>query len=130
MATPNYYVQKMFSTHKGTEVVPVTLSGETVHGQDSLYASTTLDEKTGKLYIKLVNASATGMPVDLKLKGSGFAGNSAIINTLHSDDLSAYNTLEDPDNIKIMRSTVKVKKNELKTVIGARTFLVIEATLK
>ncbi|HPS13737.1 MAG TPA: alpha-L-arabinofuranosidase C-terminal domain-containing protein, partial [Prolixibacteraceae bacterium] len=46
MATPNYYVQKMFSTHKGTRVVPVTLNKEAVAGQDSLYASASFDEPT------------------------------------------------------------------------------------
>ncbi len=55
IGTPNYYVQKLFSNYKGTQVIPVLASGKSIAGQDSLYASGTIDKNAGKVYLKLVN---------------------------------------------------------------------------
>ena len=55
--TPDYYVQKLYSLNKGTQVVPITLNNEVVAGQDSLYAAACIDAKTNELIVKLVNAS-------------------------------------------------------------------------
>lgn len=37
IATPNYYVQKLFSLNKGTQVVSITANNQPVSAQDSLY---------------------------------------------------------------------------------------------
>ncbi|MEO8406274.1 MAG: alpha-L-arabinofuranosidase C-terminal domain-containing protein, partial [Chitinophagaceae bacterium] len=44
--TPNYYVQKLFSLNKGTNVVPLLQDNKVLAGQDSLYASATIDKNT------------------------------------------------------------------------------------
>src|SRR6185436_9997945 len=53
--TPNYYVQKLFSTNKGTHVLPVTAQGETVAGKNGLYASAVTDANAKIILVKLVN---------------------------------------------------------------------------
>src|SRR5205085_11852950 len=55
--TPNYYVQKLYSTNKGTHTVPALQNGKPLTGQDSLYASAVIDKKNNELIIKIVNAS-------------------------------------------------------------------------
>ena len=56
--TPNYYVQKLFSTNKGTHVVPVLNNGAVVKGKDSLYVTAAIDTNTNEIIIKLVNGLA------------------------------------------------------------------------
>src|SRR5688500_14085935 len=55
--TPNYYVQQLFSLNKGTNVVSLLADNKPLAGQDSLYASATIDKKTNELILKFVNAS-------------------------------------------------------------------------
>src|SRR5262249_51642109 len=55
--TPDYYVQKLFATNKGSAVIPMTLGNEPLTGQDSLYGSAVIDNSTHELILKLVNAS-------------------------------------------------------------------------
>jgi len=127
IATPNYYVQKMFSTHKGTHTVPVTLNNEAVSGQDSLFASASFDEQTGKMYLKLVNASAKAQPISIKLKGKKIKSGTVKVNILHADDLSTYNSMEKPNRFTVKQQLIDTKKETIEISIGATTFLVIEA---
>src|SRR5204862_5427670 len=68
--TTDYYVQKLFSTNKGSKVVPITLNNEVIAGQDSLYASASTDIATNELIIKIVNASAKEQSNTLSLDGA------------------------------------------------------------
>jgi len=70
MPTPNYMVQKLFSTHRGDHVVPVTEKGSPLTGQNQLYASTTIDDRTQTLYVKLVNTSEREKKVVLDVSGA------------------------------------------------------------
>ena len=67
--TPNYYVQKLYSTNKGTDLISVTRDGEALVGQHDLYASATLDSKTGEVIVKVVNTSSDAQEVSLNFKG-------------------------------------------------------------
>ena len=55
--TPNYYVQKLFSNNRGTQVLPIMLGDQPLTGQNGLYASAALDQKSNEVILKLVNAS-------------------------------------------------------------------------
>ena len=107
MGTPNYYVQKLFSNYKGTRVIPVLSEGKTLTGQESLYSSSTIDMKTGKLYIKIVNSSDKKKIVELAL-GSLPYEKSAVKTTLKSDDPEAFNTIANPKLIYPVSTPVKV----------------------
>lgn len=106
--TPNYYVQQLFSLHKGTDLLRLTEEGAPVKGKDSLYASSVLDKKSGELIIKLVNASA--QPIDVattvagaKLKGEGRAW------VLTSSDKQSVNTLDQPQLVAPAVQKIPVK---------------------
>lgn len=43
--TPNYYVQKLFSTNRGSKVLPMLYNNEALIGQNGLYASAVKDDK-------------------------------------------------------------------------------------
>src|SRR3954469_9924535 len=55
--TPNYYVQKMYGTNKGSVVVPITMNNQVMAGANSLYATACIDKATNELIVKVVNTS-------------------------------------------------------------------------
>jgi alpha-N-arabinofuranosidase len=87
IGTPNYYVQKLFSNYKGTQVIPVTSDGKYLVGQDSLYSSATIDRNSGKVYIKLINISPVARSLSLNIKGISF-GKSVLLKRLQQKTLT------------------------------------------
>jgi alpha-L-arabinofuranosidase len=57
--TADYYVQQLYSTNKGSQVVSITLKDDVVAGQDSLYATASIDTVKKELILKIVNSSGT-----------------------------------------------------------------------
>lgn len=97
IGTPNYYVQKLFSNHRGTSVIPVLSGGKILAGQDSVYASATIDKESKKLYIKLVNAASSPKPMRLNLTGISSPVNASVI-TLKGNK-SDFNSIEEPEKV-------------------------------
>jgi alpha-L-arabinofuranosidase len=95
IGTPNYYVQKIFSNYKGSQVIPVLSDSKSLIGQDSLYSSATIDRNAGKVYVKIVNISPEAKPVLINLQGLSF-GKECVIETLKSKKLSDFNSISDP----------------------------------
>jgi len=123
-ATPNYYVQQLFSLYKGTDVVPLTLNNESVAGQDGCYATASLDKITHELIIKFINTSATVQKVSFKLTGSNYQKQVTVI-TLHSDKGSAENSLKDPTVVSPVASTALITGKQLDMDIKPLAFAVI-----
>ena len=96
--SPNYYVQKLFSIYKGTQVIPATIGIKPVTGQDSLYVSATLDKTASKVYIKMVNVAGKPKYVNISLDGVNFNPDGVMV-TLKSKSLNDYNTIADPQRI-------------------------------
>ncbi|WP_018626603.1 alpha-L-arabinofuranosidase C-terminal domain-containing protein [Niabella aurantiaca] len=94
--TPDYYVQKLYSLNKGSKVLPLTMNDEVVAGQDSLYASAALDEHTGEVILKVVNALPRAQSVSLSLTGLKKPATIARLSRLQSSDLYAMNSAEHP----------------------------------
>jgi alpha-L-arabinofuranosidase len=97
VGTPNYYVQQLFASNKGTDVVPALMDGKILAGEDSLYVSAAVDKKNNTVIIKLVNTSAKAMPVSLDIKGKVNASDKWT--ELTSANLLDINTLDDPKKI-------------------------------
>ena len=118
--TPNYYVQKMYSNHKGTHVIPITIDDKPITGQDSLYASATVDEKNGEAYIKLVNASSA--PKEISLNIDGKISGKAIVKELKSSNLMDYNSMEKPKNIYPVEKEINISGETLKYTLPPKSF--------
>jgi alpha-L-arabinofuranosidase len=99
VATPNYYVQKLFSNNKGTDVVKILQDGNIIAGKDSLYASAVLDKKQGELIIKIVNISSVAQNIELELAGIKLAKKNALMQVLAANDLYSYNKLSELDKL-------------------------------
>ena len=97
--TPNYYVQKLFSTHSGSEVLKIHREGNALTGKDGIYASAVWDDLTKELIVKIVNRNETAKPVELALDTRKKLSSHASKIVLQSNDLAAMNTIEDPEKI-------------------------------
>ncbi len=123
--TTDYYVQKLFSTNKGTKVVPITLNNEVVAGQDSLYAAACIDAATNELIIKIVNASAKEQSNVLLLEGVKQFAKEGKLTVLQSDNLDAVNSFDHPDLVSPKESTIAIKSKKIEYKSAPYSFNVI-----
>jgi len=123
--TPNYYVQKLFSIFKGTQVVPVLSNNDVVAGQDGLYASACIDKNKNELIIKLVNASSKTRNDEINLTGLKKSSSKARETTLQSNDLEQCNSLDNPTAISPMEQTMDIKGNSLKINLKPYSFTIL-----
>jgi alpha-N-arabinofuranosidase len=91
VGTPNYYVQKLFSTNRGTDVVSALVDGKPLAGQDSLYATACMDAATSELIVKLVNVAKKPNLLSLQLDGKQPVGKEFIVQTIANSNPGAYN---------------------------------------
>ncbi|HKZ64702.1 MAG TPA: alpha-L-arabinofuranosidase C-terminal domain-containing protein, partial [Chitinophagaceae bacterium] len=128
--TVNYYVQKMYSTHRGTDLLSISFEdGKAVTGQNGLYSSAVKDSDSGELFIKLVNTSDKLQQVFIELKNKKLADKADVL-TLTSDNLSDVNSFDNPDKISPTESQIEVENNHIKTGIDPYTFLILKIGLK
>lgn len=104
----NYYVQQLYAANKGTHVVPALMDNAAVAGQDSLYASATVDATTNEVIIKLVNANPAPKAVSFTITGNGKPAKNAKVTTLSSPDLEAENTVDEPTKISPVSKELKL----------------------
>ncbi len=98
--TPDYYVQKLYSNNKGSFVISALYNSQPLTGQDSLYASATLDKASGEIIVKLVNVASVQKDIRIALQGAKPVKNQVKISMLRSDNPAAFNSLDHPDVIK------------------------------
>lgn len=115
MRTPNYYVQQMYGMNAGTHVLSLLMNGQPVTGQDKLYATAALDQNTGEVILKIVNAASEAAQTQLNIAG---LGKNRIVSGkqvyLHSDDLKTTNTMEYESIVPRVRPfTISGKEIEL-----------------
>jgi alpha-L-arabinofuranosidase len=125
--TPNYWVQYLFSNNKGTEVVPLTLKGKAISGQDSCWASAVIDKEKHQLIIKLVNMSAKPNAKSIQLDQNVSHGT---ITTLANNNLNIENSIENPDHIKPIEKQLKVTGKEVNFIAEPNSLNVLKIQLK
>jgi alpha-L-arabinofuranosidase len=126
VATPNYYVQKLFSTNKGTDVVAITENEKPVAGKDSLYCSAVIDKQKSELVIKIVNISSGSQIIELNLTGIKLAKTDAVSQTLAANDLYSYNKLAELDKLKPEEKKFPVKTNKFDQNLRAYSVTVLK----
>ncbi len=98
LRTPNYHVQSLFARNRGDRILPVTLAGLSPAEEKRLYASSTLDESSGEVILKLVNATAAESRSTVDLSGAG-ALKGGTLTVLQADSLLAENSFDAPDRV-------------------------------
>lgn len=116
----SYYVQQMYACNKGTNVLPLTMNGKSVagqEGQDGLFASAVVDKKKGEIIVKVANTSDKAQDVTLNLNGLK-GSRSATATTLRSDNMDAENTLDNPNLIRPVETTATCVSKKNMTVLN------------
>ena len=123
--TPNYYVQKLYSTNKGTHTVAALLDGKPLTGQDSLYASAVIDKTTNDVIVKIVNASAKSQKKSIVLDGIKKLPAKGLLTILQGNDLKELNSFAVPKNVAPVESEISVKGKQVELNAAPYSFSVI-----
>lgn len=128
--TASYYVQQLYSTYKGTNVLSLTMNGQPVTGaagQDGLFASSVINAKTNEVYVKVANTSSQSQYVSVKLeglkKGQQFSSAKAVV--LMSEDLEAENSIDHPNRIQPFEVPLQIVGNVVGGSLPANAFAVV-----
>ena len=116
----SYYVQQMYACNKGTNVLPLTMNGKAVagqEGQDGLFASAVVDKQKGEVIVKVANTSDKTQEVTLNLNGLK-GSRSASLTTLQCDNMDAENTLDNPNKIRPVETTATCESKKNATVLS------------
>ncbi len=123
--TPNYYVQKLFSNNKGSEVLPMLLENKPLTGQNGLYASAAYDKNSNEIILKLVNSGEKAQTENIVLVSKKRLGQKARMFVLKSEDLSMVNSLEQPTLLSPVENEIVLKGSTVNQVLEPYSFSVI-----
>ena len=108
--TVSYYVQQLYATNAGTNVLSLTMDKKPVanqEGQNCLFASAAFDKRAGEVIIKVANTSRTVQPVSFVLsdvKGDRTAQTLTLSHTGMDDE----NSIQRPELITPQQGTAQV----------------------
>ena len=114
--SPSYWAQVMFGKYLGDRIVPVEATGipkQTLDRNDeanAVFYTATKDAKTGKTFLKLVNAVGNAQKLTVKLEGAKKVKAKAKKIELKSARPEDTNSIDNPRNIVPQESTQKVGK--------------------
>ncbi len=128
--TANYQVQKLFSLNKGNIVVSTQIGGKNVVGDNGLYASSVVDTVENVLIIKIVNVADKSASLKLNIKGANIDGNSVELTTLHADNGSALNTIDNPSCILPQTSNHTITASDAVIGVGPSSVSVVKIKLQ
>lgn len=127
--TASYYVQQLYSTYKGSRVLPLTMDGKPVtgaEGQHGLFASAALDDSTGHYIIKVANTSSE--PRDVRFNFMGMKKKASLSEVrviyLRAADKRAENTLDRPDVVKPYETSTTISGQDFSAVVQPESFAV------
>ncbi len=119
----NWYVQMLYGTNTGTNVLSLTEDGKPLTGQDGLYASAVYDKVTKQYIVKIVNTGDNAQQISLNFKGAKKLGE-GIVTTFHADDMKATNSLDNPKNVVPQQSSMQANGDNATVTVPAKTFAV------
>jgi alpha-L-arabinofuranosidase len=128
--TPSYYVQKLFSTNKGTQVLPILEKDKALEGQNNLYASAAWDKATGDIILKIVNNNERAKGIDVVLDGPGKYDALVKQTILNSSNLDAVNDLENLIKVSPVENVVSLKGKKLSVSLTPQSLTVFRIKMK
>lgn len=127
--TVSYYVQQLFATHKGTNVLSLTMDKKPVtgaEGQNGLFASAVCDKNKKEIIVKVANTSDKMQPLSLNFNGlkkkEVLSGARCI--KLSSADMDMDNTIENPTAIVPQETSLNIDGQTLNVDLEPATFAV------
>lgn len=127
--TVSYYVQQLFATHKGTNVLSLTMNKKPVtgaEGQNGLFASAVCDKNKNEIIVKVVNTSGKKQSLSLIFNGlkkkEVLSGARCI--KLSSTGMDKDNAIENPLAIIPQETSLDVNGHTLNVDLEPATFAV------
>lgn len=123
-ATPNYYVQKLFSNNRGTDLLTIENKGKALSGQENLYATAVKDINKNEIIIKIVNTDLQAKkisinPVNMKV------GKKFTQIFLSAPQLSSENNFT-AEPVKPKEETFAFKNGKISTEIPANSLVILK----
>ena len=118
--TVSYYIQQMYATNKGTNVLQLTMQKRPVanlDGQNGLFASAVVDNDRKEVIVKIVNTSQTAQPVTVNLQGLK-GERTATTLTLAHNGMDDENTLCQPELIAPVAGTLQCQAGKQQTTLA------------
>lgn len=103
-ASPDYYVQKMYSNNTGD----YTLNSTVAENEDKVYQTVSYDRETGDIIIKISNPYEANQRVKLLFDDSFKITGEADVETLNGNSNSDTNTIDNPEKIKTSASQIQI----------------------
>ena len=129
VCTVSYYVQQLFATHKGTNVLSLTMNKKPVtgaEGQNGLFASAVCDKNKNEIIVKVVNTSGKKQSLSLIFNGlkkkEVLSGARCI--KLSSTGMDKDNTIENPLAIIPQETSLDVDGHTLNVDLEPASFAV------
>ncbi len=127
--TTNYFVQKLFSTNRGTHVVTMLQENKPLTGQNGIYASAVIDKGSDEIILKIVNTSATIQNNIIELQTSRRVSTKAQMTVLRNENLSAMNNIDNPDLVRPEDQEITLKGKKITIPSAPYSFTVIRIKL-
>jgi alpha-L-arabinofuranosidase len=128
--TPNYFVQKMYATNRGTHVVDLTDKNLKLPlGKDGIYASAVIDKNTNELIIKAVNTINEVQTTVFEITGATRLKSKASLTVLTSGNVEDMNSIDAPTKIVPQKASIVVGAREAKIPLPANSFSVIRVKM-
>jgi alpha-N-arabinofuranosidase len=128
--TPNYYAQKLFSVNRGSRVLPVQINGSPKNGLQNLFASASIDDRTGEAVLKIVNTEASSRELRINLAGAAKVAPAGKAFILSASDLKGENSLDEPAKIAPVERQIAVSSNEFTFTLTPNSLSVLRVPVQ
>jgi alpha-L-arabinofuranosidase len=127
--TANYYVQKLFSNNRGTNVLPMLKANKPLEGLEGLYATAAFDKNSNEIILKLVNSTEEPQSPGIVLEGLKKLDPIAKIIILKSDNTNNLNSLDQPSLISPVEQKLILKGKTVTPVLEPNSFAIVRIKL-
>jgi alpha-N-arabinofuranosidase len=126
--SPSWHAQEIFNIHRGDEVLTASVKNE--DPANPLPYSVTRDKAKGLIHVKLVNVSTSPRKVTIDLGRDSKVESKADLITLTAGDPKAVNSLQNPDAVKPVSTTINNASSEFSLTLQPYSLTVITLRTK
>lgn len=140
--SPSYYVQMLFSNHLGNKIVPIvsenvpvqrvplnkrdSAMGKKPNTVPTLFYSATVNDATGKLYLKIVNTISKSQKIKINLNGAAETSSEAKLFMIKGNSPDATNSITQPKNIVPVTESIKGIKTKFSRTLDPYSVNIFE----
>jgi len=128
--TPNYYVQQLYSLHKGTDLVSILADKQVIAGQDGVYASAVTDSKTKELIVKVINTSDKPVSRNVVVEGGKKMAAKGTLTVMQNSNLDAVNSFSNAVNLSPKQGELKIKGNAVTLLMQPYSFNIVRVQVR